>query len=88
MQGPSLVTWGGSVRGLRGVKKDGAPLKLGWLRKISGDRTKGETMSEMHEKKQPASKTKVRDSAYDRRYKKDGKCETKIASKEKEKRER
>lgn len=40
-------------------------------------------------KRQPASKTKVRDGVYDRRYKKDGKCETKIASKEKEnKRER
>lgn len=46
-------------------------------------------MSEIHEKRQPASKTKVRDSVYDRRYKKDGKCETKIAGKEKEnKRER
>lgn len=59
MQGPSLVTWGGSVRGLRGVKKDGASLKLGWLRKISGDGTKEETMSEMHEKSSLQARQKL-----------------------------
>lgn len=78
MQGPSLVTRGGSVRE-GGVKNEQAPVKLGWLRNISADRTKRSI------KRQPASETKVRD----RIYKKDGKCETKIAGKEKEnKRER
>ncbi len=58
-------------------------MNLGWILKISGDWTKGEWMSEMHEKKQPVSKTEVRDVSRKTEY------ETKTASKEKEnKRER
>ncbi len=54
------MTSEGNVNGWGGVKNEQAPVNLGWILKITGDWTKGEQMSEMHEKRQPASKMKVK----------------------------